>query len=73
MCRAMSLSPAIADPDGLGAALAAQCFSQAKIPVDGKLGIDGEQTSMSFVMHPASAQVIFSIAPFIYFCPSLVH
>lgn len=36
------VQPAIADPDELGAALATQCFSQAKLPVDGKLGIDGE-------------------------------
>eukprot|EP00752_Nemacystus_decipiens_P007742 g6921.t1 len=31
---------AIADPDELGAALTTQCFSQAQLPVDGKLGID---------------------------------
>lgn len=34
--------PAIVDPDELGAALAIQCFSQAQLPLDGKLGIDGE-------------------------------
>ncbi len=56
-CRAMPLSPAIADPDELGAALAAQCFSQAKIPVDGNMGIDGEQTSWSFLMQPVPREV----------------
>lgn len=69
----MPLSPAIADPDELGAALATQCFSQAKIPVDGKLGIEGEQTSCSFLMQPVSRAVTCMTAPFLNLCPSLVH
>lgn len=34
--------PAIINPDELGAALATQCFRQAKLAIDAKLGIDGE-------------------------------
>ena len=34
--------PAISDPDELGSSLATQCFSQAQLSIDAKLGIDGE-------------------------------
>ena len=34
--------PAISDPDELGTSLATQCFRQAQISIDAKLGIDGE-------------------------------
>lgn len=34
--------PAISDPDELGTSLATECFSQAQLSIDAKLGIDGE-------------------------------
>ncbi|CAM9990495.1 unnamed protein product [Scytosiphon promiscuus] len=36
---------AVMDPDELGSALASRCFEQARVPLDEKLGMDGEQNS----------------------------
>lgn len=38
----LAVHPAITDSDEFGAALATQCFRQAQLSTDAKMGVDGE-------------------------------